>query len=176
MNKSILLSFLMVIAIGCRKDPDVVQTYNDDLPTTLEAQLRGNWAPDYVHYSFDFEFDIGLGIPLPYTISGVNTSPRGELFILQEDGYMEYALNFPLTLDFGFGGGFPIPFSMRGNGDYEIISGDRIRVRENSGDRIFRVLSHGPFHLTLSTIQPTNIALIGQVDVDLIVNYTFEGK
>jgi hypothetical protein len=176
MNKSILLSLFIVAGTGCRKDPDVVNVHKDELPTTLESQLRGNWTPDYAHYSFEFEFDIGLGIPLPYTISGINNNPNGELLILREDRFMDHSLSFPLTIDFGFGGGFPVPFSMRGYGNYEILPGNRIRVHENSGDRLFHVLSHGPFHLTLATTHPTNIAFVGEVEVDLIVNYIFEGE
>lgn len=172
-----ILPLLIIISISCSKDPSVIVTDPPpSLPATLEEQLRGSWKADYLSYAFDVAFDPGIGIEVPFTSRGVIDNPSGSLDFFPSAFFMDYALSASISftipvLNFPI----PIPISLIGSGDYE-VRGKVIRVGTGNRLREFEVLSHGPFHLTLATTQPSTIPLLGPIEVDLIINYVYDDE
>ncbi|MCC5916897.1 MAG: hypothetical protein JJU02_06165 [Cryomorphaceae bacterium] len=173
--KQILPLLTLMLLFACNKDPEVIKG-PDPLPATLEEQLRGNWGVDYAHYSYDIQFDLGLPIPIVIAASNQAQNPQGGLEVFSSMGTLDYNLRFSFNLEIPMfpGGGLPLQVNMSGFGDYEILSNGDLLVRETNRNRRFKVLSHGPFHLTLSTVQTLNAPVLGEFDVDIIVHYAYE--
>lgn len=168
-----VLSLIMVLS--CSKDPGVIlPDPPPSPPSTLEEQLRGSWTADYVSYAFEVGFDPGIGIEVPFTSRGIVDNPNSTMEFIPAAQLVDYRLS--ATVNFiipGLNFPIPIPLSFNGSGDY-IIQGKQIIVNEPRGVRRFEVLSHGPFHLNLFTVQPATVPLLGAIDVDLIINYVFD--
>ncbi|TVQ81327.1 MAG: hypothetical protein EA358_00925 [Flavobacteriales bacterium] len=172
-----ILPLVFILSLSCSKDPSVILPDSPPpLPATLEEQLRGSWKADYLSYAFDVAFDPGIGVEIPFTSRGVIEDPVGSMEFFPSAFFMDYVLtasinfnvpvvNFPV----------PIPISLLGSGDYE-VRGKVLRVGTGNRLREFEVLSHGPFHLTLATKQPSTVPLLGAIEIDLIINYVFDDE
>ncbi len=160
MQKHLYIIFITLTALACSKDADIVEIIIPDLPTTLSAQIPGDYDLDAVSYVANITVDLN-GFDLPITSFNTDKNPRGDMMVTGNS--LSYDGRFTLLLSIIPGvPAFPIPVNIGASGTFLLRSGNII-LETNDGPVTLDVISHGPYHITFqsTTTAPSPIPLPG---------------
>lgn len=166
---------IFICTAGCRKEAEKTtgnlgNNGGNNLPTTFEGRVAGQWIVKLVQYSASVPLQQGLP---PLTIAGADANATGTFDIGVSPNTIAYNLRVNAVIDLGFGVPIPLPITQTGNGTWVVSSNKKkVTVNQTNGQiQEFNVLVDEPFVQVWQGAIPLQIPIPGTagLTVDAVV-------